>query len=99
MQADFLNEFDFCDFLAVALVRFDRKNVLKFFRENSRCDVFTRRVSDHVGHFAVVGHKVKNDFHGFLGLGFERLRVHLEHLKITRAAKASACDSYGQAKQ
>jgi len=32
-------------------------------------------------------------------LGFERLGAHAESVNIGWAAKAAACDSYGQAKQ
>jgi hypothetical protein len=48
MQADFSNEFDFRDFLAIVFEAFNFKNVLEFFGENASRDVLTSRLSDHV---------------------------------------------------
>jgi hypothetical protein len=98
MQADFSNEFDFCDFLAIAFVRLDFENVLECFWKDASGDVFTRRFSDHVGHFAIFWHKVKNDFHDsiFKVHGFTCADAHFD---ITRPAKYAACDGDGKAQQ
>jgi hypothetical protein len=65
MQADFLNEFDFRYFLTIVFEAFNFKNVLEFLGENASGNVFTSRLSDHVGHFPIFWHKVKNVFHWF----------------------------------
>jgi hypothetical protein len=98
MQADFSNEFDFCDFLAIAFVRLNFKNVLEFFGENAGRYVFTGRFSDHVGHFAIFWHKVKNDFHGsrFKVQGFTGAHARFD---VTGPAEGSACDGNGKAQQ
>jgi hypothetical protein len=98
MQADFSNEFDFCDFLAIAFVRLDFENVLECFWKDASGNVFTRRFSDHVGHFPIFRHKVKNDFHGsiFKVYGFRGTEP---CFNITRPAEGPACDGDGKAKQ
>jgi hypothetical protein len=98
MQADFSNEFDFCDFLAIAFVRLNFENVLEFFGENASRDVLTSRISDHVGNFAIFWHKVKNDFHDsiFKVYGFTCTDSHFD---VRRPAKRAACDGNGKGKQ
>jgi hypothetical protein len=98
MQASFSNEFDFCDFLAIMFKAFNFKNALEFFGENASRDVLTRSLSDHVGHFPIFWHKVKNVFHGSI------FKVHWftgthAHFKVTRPAECAARDGDAKAKQ
>jgi hypothetical protein len=98
MQADFSNEFDFRDFLAIAFVRLNFENVLECFWKDASGNVLTSRFSDHVGHFAIFWHKVKNDFHDsiFKVYGFACTDSHFD---IRRPAEGSACDGNGKAQQ
>jgi hypothetical protein len=98
MQADFSNEFDFRDFLAIVFEAFNFKNVLEFFGKNASRDVLTSRLSDHVWHFPIFWHKVKNDFHDSI-FKVQRLTCADSHFDVTRAAEGSACDGNGNAKQ
>jgi hypothetical protein len=98
MQAGFSNEFDFCDFLAIAFVRLNFENVIEFFGENASRDVLTSRFSDHVGHFAIFWHKVKNDFHDSI-FKVQRLTSADSHFDIRRPAEGSACHCNGNGKQ
>jgi hypothetical protein len=94
----FSNEFDFRYFLAIVFEAFNFENVLEFFGENASRDVLTRRFSDHVGHFAIFWHKVKNDFHGSI-FKVQRFTCADSHLNIRRAAECAACDGDGKAQQ
>jgi hypothetical protein len=98
MQAVFSNEFDFCDFLAIVLEAFNFKNVLEFFGENASRDVLTRSLSDHVGHFPIFWHEVKNVFHGSR-FKVQRLTGAEPCFDVTRAAKRAACNGNGKAQQ
>jgi hypothetical protein len=98
MQAGFSNEFDFRYFLAIVFEAFNFKNVLEFFGENASRDVLTSSLSDHVGHFPIFWHEVKNVFHGSI-FKVQRFRCTHARLDVTRAAEGSACHGNGNAKQ
>jgi hypothetical protein len=98
MQADFSNEFDFCDFLPIVFEAFNFENVFEFFGKNAGRHVFASRISDHVGHFPIFWHEVKNVFHGSR-FKVQRFTSAEPHFQVTRVAKHAACHGYGKAQQ